>query len=588
MTTDEEYLNNLLRSVTAGLEIDGLEDESEVPLKNEDSPEKEEALGNEETLEEEVYSGNEVSSEEEESMEAGANASSDFDANLDEISSLLQNAEISGSMDDFLKFTDVSELEDIPNLSDMRNVSEEQEEESSSPMDEPFFVGEDAESTEIPFEMETEESEKKPEESEKEKKKREKEEAKTAKRDAKKAQKEAKRAEKEAKKAEIAEKKAQRKSQKGMVKEEAEGAQETWNETGTEPDSGADALEGFQEVNEFDDIGALFESMNAENFGLEETQKQETNGGTDDGENAEVTLEETVSKEKKSLLKRFIDFLMEEDEEEEVKSDTREDGEKKEEGKKEKKKKQKDKKKAKGDKEGDEEGEKQENKQNKKKEKKEKKKKTPAPETEIESRLEERADGKKIGKNSIIAAVLLAVSLFAVIMLSNSIFSPILAKQRAQEAFNQQDYETCYQELFGWKLNSGEKNMQAYCLVVLKLERRLDAYTQYKEFHLKTEALDALLKAVQNYDDIYQEALNCGAEKDVEDRYFKITAILEEEYGLTEKEARRIVALSSDEEYTRCLNDVIKGNFDFNFRVEEELPELLPEEEELPDTNFFE
>lgn len=574
MTTDEEYLNNLLRSVTAGLEIDGLEDESEVPLKNEESLEEEESFGNEEPLEEEVSSGNEVSLEDEESMEAGANASSDFEANLDEISSLLKNAEISGSMDDFLKFTDVSELEDIPNLSDMRNVSEEQEEESSSPMDEPFFVGEDTESTEIPFEKE-------PEESEKEKKKREKEEAKTAKREAKKAQ-------KEAKKAEVAEKKAQRKNQKGVGKEEAEGAQETWNETGAEPDSGAEALEEFQEVNEFDDIGALFESMNAENFGLEETQKQETNGGTDVGENAEVTLEETVSKEKKSLLKRFVDFLMEEDEEEEVKSDTEEDGEKKEEGKKEKKKKQKDKKKAKGDKEGDEEGEKQENKQNKKKEKKEKKKKTPSPETEIESRLEERADGKKIGKNSIIAAILLAGSLFAVIMLSNSIFSPILAKQRAQEAFKQQDYETCYQELFGWKLNSGEKNMQAYCLVVLKLERRLDAYKQYKELRLKKEALDALLKAVQNYDDIYQEALNCGAEKDVEDRYLKITAILEEEYGLTEKEARRIVALSSDEEYTRCLNGVIKGNFDFNFRVEEELPELLPEEEELPDTNFFE
>ena len=55
-----------------------------------------------------------------------------------------------------------------------------------------------------------------------------------------------------------------------------------------------------------------------------------------------------------------------------------------------------------------------------------------------------------------------------------------------------------------------------------------------------------------------------------------------------EKDAKFIALLSDDVEYTRYLTAVIEGETISGPNDETELPNFLPEEGELPDTNFSE
>lgn len=451
--------------------------------------------------------------------------------------------------------------------------------------------------------------------------------------DNKKAEKERKRKEKEEekalKKAAKAAAKAQKKAEKAAEQEsevsEPVLTDETSNQTVNESEEDESSFGNFQEVEEFDDIEALLGSLNmedlefstapvdgngshtvsmpeqtfsVESFNLEENvgeqkeEKSEKKAGKEAGKEAEKKAEK-----KAGWFKRFVDFLMEEDEDEEEDKKKKKSGKKSEvsseetadlDGVKERNKNASKGKKGKNtNKKGPDDDEEAENKKGKKKSKKQKKEKQ--PKSQIAKNYKVVDDDKKIGKSSLLAILLLAASVFAVVMLSNIIFSPMLAKQRAEKAFEEQDYETCYQELAGWDLSESEVQMRNFAAVVMKMERRLDAYQQYNSLRQKLEALDSLMRAVRNYDEIYQEALNCGAEGEVEARYDIIMGLLSEEYGLSEKEAKAIANLSSDVEYTRYLTAVIEGRSIPDMEEEtEELPGLLPEEEELPDTKFSE
>lgn len=639
MGADEEYLDNLLKSVTAGLAEEDIENGDNVPLTEnmlteettftEESPFVEE-FPEEETLSVEGLLAEQepfyVEKEEDEKQLADGDTPLDIDAMLKELNLLDEELTVplsepvvkeenttTETVDVFAEpfySNDLDEaLDEINDLLEKADNNEAIDEgmlnmfaaaSASVLEEEPFDLMSEINGQDISSGQDNKKSEK-------EQKRKEKEAEKAAKKAAKLAAKEQKKS---------------KKQNTPVVSEEVMEDAETDTISVEPQNSIADeesAFENFQEVEEFDDIEALLGSLNMEDLEFAtapvESKKNTKNAEPEpmlsmddlrfDGENEESEEPQKDNeaknepKKKEGLFKRFVDFLMEEDDDEEAVSSKK----KKKEAKAvdvnaeesvdikelEKRGKKAAKAKAKNGKKGQdvEEGE-AEDKKGKKKGKKPKKVKE--PQSEMAKKFKVVDDGKKIGKAGGLAVVLLAASVFAVVMLSNVIFSPMLAKGRAEKAFNEQDYETCYQEFTGWKLSDSETKMREFSRVVLKMERRLDAYEQYRELRQKLNALDSLMKAVQNYDEIYQEALNCGAEVEVEARYDIIIGILSQEYGLGEKEAKAIVALNSDVEYTKYLTAIIEGKKisgvgDDN---EEALPGLLPEEEELPDTKFSE
>lgn len=192
-------------------------------------------------------------------------------------------------------------------------------------------------------------------------------------------------------------------------------------------------------------------------------------------------------------------------------------------------------------------------KEKKVKPKKEKKEK-PKKEKKVKEKKESSFDFEepvKIRKASIKIVFGFAASVLALVVLGNYVIEPILSKYNAKKAFTEQQYEECYQLLSGQKLSEEEQLMLDHASVVLKINRRIVQHDEYMNYKDKLHALNILFDAVSNYDDWYQEALNCGAKAEVESAYIQILMLLES-YGVSETQAKTIVRLD-DVAYTRVV-----------------------------------
>lgn len=227
--------------------------------------------------------------------------------------------------------------------------------------------------------------------------------------------------------------------------------------------------------------------------------------------------------------------------------------------------------------------------------KKKKEKKPSKPKKEKEPKpVQEEPSGRKLAKKSVFVICLLAFSIFILIFLFNSIANNLIYKNNAKAAFQEKNYEEAYRLLTGLSRNEEEEAMLHHARTVLTIERRVESYEQYLQRDQKLEALDSLMQAVGGYDELYQEALNYNADLEVAEVYGQIITILSEKYGLTEEMARRIAFLESDQDYTRCLTDLAEGRQpEFSIgtgsggnKTADGLPDILPAETELPETDF--
>lgn len=201
--------------------------------------------------------------------------------------------------------------------------------------------------------------------------------------------------------------------------------------------------------------------------------------------------------------------------------------------------------------------------------------------------------GKRISPKSIVVVVLFAATVFGGIFLSISLFSGELRMQSATDAFERGDYMTCYEEMYGMDLNEEEEMMFRHAEIVLKMQRRITTYEKYIGEGRELEALDSLMQAVADYDDMYTKAQECGAGVEVAGLYDRIIQVLQDNYGVGQDAARAIALCPSNVDYTRYLTALIAGEGISTggeqggiSLPEEELQDLLPAEEELNRPGF--
>lgn len=323
----------------------------------------------------------------------------------------------------------------------------------------------------------------------------------------------------------------------------------------------------------------------------------------------ELLQDKSDKKEKKpGFFKRLLAFFTEEatpeeepqkDENEEVLAELDKEDKTAEQDKKTKKEKKKKDKPAKGKgakknakagnaEDGDEEEDgKQEKGKGKGKAKKASKKKKEKPEVPEQ---EEKAS-KGYTKKNIILVCLFSAAVFAVLYLSISYVAPGYAKKNAVTAFENQDYLTCYEILYGQKLTEREQQLFTFSNMVLRMQKKINDYDKYVEDGENLYALDSLMQAVEEYEETQGEALACGADGEMLKLYREVLTILQENYGLDEEGVRGIAFCDNKVEYTRMLDTLINGGT-VDIKEEpatdtEDLPDLLPEEEETDDTEFL-
>ena len=397
--------------------------------------------------------------------------------------------------------------------------------------------------------------------------------------------------------------------------DEAPGKQsESASEMLTLPEDMEKELQEMQRLTEENEIPTEI------SYGEKPTAGQETEASTGEGvmemdpaDIDELLQDKSDKKEKKpGFFKRLLAFFTEEatpeeepqkDENEEVLAELDKEDKTAEQDKKKKKEKKKKDKPAKGkgakknakagnvedgDEEEDGKSEKGKGKgKGKGKAKKASKKKKEKPEVPEQ---EEKAS-KGYTKKNIILVCLFSAAVFAVLYLSISYVAPGYAKKNAVTAFENQDYLTCYEILYGQNLTEREQQLFNFSNMVLRMQKKISDYDKYVEDGENLYALDSLMQAVEEYEETQEEALACGADGEMLKLYREVLTILLENYGLDEEGVRGIAFCDNKVEYTRMLDTLINGGT-VDIKEEpatdtEDLPDLLPKEEETDDTEFL-
>ncbi len=195
-----------------------------------------------------------------------------------------------------------------------------------------------------------------------------------------------------------------------------------------------------------------------------------------------------------------------------------------------------------------------------KKDKKAKPKKPPKPKkVKTPKEPEYYPPGKRLTFKKMLPIILFGVSLAVVIFLFVSLSTDYADKQAAREAYAAGDYDACYRNLFGKKLNDAEATMYGRSESILYIRLWFRDYEKFVEEGSEVEALDSLIQTVKDYPDLYEYAAQWNAGMDVYEVYQQILDILSNKYGITEMQALQIADIRSDLEYTRTVTALAEG-----------------------------
>ncbi len=196
---------------------------------------------------------------------------------------------------------------------------------------------------------------------------------------------------------------------------------------------------------------------------------------------------------------------------------------------------------------------------------------------------------KKLPVKALVATSALCATILVLILLLVNLGGDFAQKREAKKAYYREDYETCYQTLYGKELNESEQVMFARSESILRIRLRMRQYEVFAKEQSEVEALDVLIQTVYEFEDLYQYASKWNAGDEVSAVYMQILDILQNKYRLSESDALEIAAQPDDVEYTKIVTAVAEGGAYHAPEKEQEgvqqLPDMLPEELQFPENN---
>lgn len=305
----------------------------------------------------------------------------------------------------------------------------------------------------------------------------------------------------------------------------------------------------------------------------------------------EMNQEAIPEKENKTgFFRKIFDYLLKEEEEPEKGSSVDENSkilkELEEEDKAASKKKKKKDKKKKDKKSGndseipaddDEQVEEDKNKKGKNKKAKKEKQKVEKVKTE------KVKSGRVLSKRELTVLIAFCATIIAAVVLLSSFLPDYADKKNAREAFYIGNYKEVYQLLYDKNLNESDAVIFNRACTVLQLQSKLDAYNFYIRIGNEPEALNELLQGVIRYGELTSSD-TYGASDELYNIYQSILTCLNQNYGISEEDAFEINSYD-DDTYSKKVYSVVNGT-EFTKPGEmqdgpKEPQDILPEEEDI-------
>jgi chemotaxis protein histidine kinase CheA len=165
----------------------------------------------------------------------------------------------------------------------------------------------------------------------------------------------------------------------------------------------------------------------------------------------------------------------------------------------------------------------------------------------------------KLNKVGVAIVMLIACAFLVVEINGTNVHGYSATVSDARRSVEKQDYTDAYNQIVGTVPKSeNDKKLYEQIKTVMMVERSLDSYENYEKMGFYPDALNALLKGIQRYDSNISKAKELKVSDQLKERENQIFTILEDEFGLSEAEARDILALDRDT-YTKKVVEIGSG-----------------------------
>lgn len=149
----------------------------------------------------------------------------------------------------------------------------------------------------------------------------------------------------------------------------------------------------------------------------------------------------------------------------------------------------------------------------------------------------------KLNKVGVSIVVILAAMFLAAEISGTKIFSYRSTIKEATSFFDAGKYTDAYQEILGTDMKKSDQETYDKIVTVMKVQRALNSYENYDNMKYYPDALNALLVGLKKYDENLDTAKSLEVEDDLDSCRDKIVTLLDEEYGLSESQARELLVL---------------------------------------------
>lgn len=196
-----------------------------------------------------------------------------------------------------------------------------------------------------------------------------------------------------------------------------------------------------------------------------------------------------------------------------------------------------------------------------KKEKKEKREKKPKKEKKPKEKVVDNTP--PLPKKPVILIFLLAFSALVLVLLTIKGTGKSGYLDEAKQAIDNGEYVEAYQQLSGLELKESEQKLLEKAEAMALVQEQYDAYLTLMGADKYSLALDALVRGIGRYDKNVEKAKEYGLEKEMNNIKDQITEALDNQFGMTEEEARELYSIQKREDYSiqieRKINEMNLG-----------------------------
>ena len=127
----------------------------------------------------------------------------------------------------------------------------------------------------------------------------------------------------------------------------------------------------------------------------------------------------------------------------------------------------------------------------------------------------------------------------------------------AESSFEQRDYKNAYDSLAGVSVSDSSKELKQKVRMCMQLQREYDAYQNYYKMKMYLESLDSLIGGIRLYDANKAKAEQYDMLSQYNELESKLANQLYSEFGVSESQARNIIASETQKEYTDRLQAIL-------------------------------